>query len=202
MKKVYGLGLLFSSVFLLAACGGGDEEKESATSSSSSTTQVSKNSEVQESSTKPAGDFVATASDSFFDGTMLRGNSYSVRITDHRVIQPGEAGNEYGDSPVLAFWFDTLVNPDYDNSNPVTPNNAWIFNFEAVQDNDPNMVNKLNVASLPDNQFLDSQMAEIKPGGTVASAVAYTLTDTETPVTLTAKDMLGTEYGKAEFPVK
>lgn len=203
MKKLSLLAITGLSLLVLAACGGSEDDAKSTggDTKASSEEKVSEESKAAESKSEETGDFVSTAADSYFDGTMLRGNTYSVRITDHRVIQPGEVGNEYGDSPVLAFWFDTLVSPDYDNSNPINPNSAWIFNFEAVQDNDPNMVNKLNVASLPDNQFLDSQMAEIKPGGTVASAVAYTLTDTETPVTLTAKDMLGTEYGKADFPV-
>ena len=42
-------------------------------------------------------------------------------------------------------------------------------------------------------------MSQIKPGGTVANAVAYELTDTTTPVKLTEKDMMGTEYGSFEY---
>ncbi|WP_086348667.1 DUF5067 domain-containing protein [Candidatus Enterococcus clewellii] len=50
MKKIFGLGLLFSSVFLLAACGSGDDKKDTATSSSSvPVAQVSEESKAAES---------------------------------------------------------------------------------------------------------------------------------------------------------
>ncbi|MBP6301114.1 MAG: DUF5067 domain-containing protein [Lactococcus sp.] len=130
---------------------------------------------------------------------MLRGNSYSVRITSHKVINPGEEGNEYGNKPVIAFWYDTLVSQDYKNDRPIDPMSSWIMNFKAVQDNDPNAINELQIASLQDKNFLQSQMSQIKPGGTVANAVAYELTDTTTPVKLTEKDMMGTEYGSFEY---
>lgn len=201
MKKVI-LGLLFTSLFL-GACG----NKPNSDSSSSSSTQqeiTEKSSETQATSSKveTTSDFVATASEVTFDGTMLKGNSYSIKITDYKVIQPGEAGNDYGEKPVIAFWFDTLVNPDYDNSAPISPNTAWILNFKAIQDNDPNKVNKLTIASLPDDKYLQDQSAEIKPGGSISSAVAYELTDTETPVTLTAESMMEDNFGSADFPVK
>ncbi|MDA3974504.1 DUF5067 domain-containing protein [Enterococcus thailandicus] len=201
MKKVI-LGLLFTSLFL-GACG----NKPNSDSSSSSSTQqeiTEKSSETKATSSKveTTSDFVATASEATFDGTMLKGNSYSIKITDYKVIQPGEAGNDYGEKPVIAFWFDTLVNPDYDNSAPISPNTAWILNFKAIQDNDPNKVNKLTIASLPDDKYLQDQSAEIKPGGSISSAVAYELTDTETPVTLTAESMMGDNFGSADLPVK
>ncbi|MDA3965456.1 DUF5067 domain-containing protein [Enterococcus thailandicus] len=201
MRKVI-LGLLFTSLFL-GACG----NKPNSESNASSSTQqeiTEKSSETKATSSKveTTSDFVATASEATFDGTMLKGNSYSIKITDYKVIQPGEAGNDYGEKPVIAFWFDTLVNPDYDNSAPISPNTAWILNFKAIQDNDPNKVNKLTIASLPDDKYLQDQSAEIKPGGSISSAVAYELTDTETPVTLTAESMMGDNFGSADFPVK
>ena len=75
--------------------------------------------------------------------------------------------------------------------------------MEAVQDNDPNTVNELNVASLPDDQFRDTQLQKIKQGGTVSNAVAYELTDEETPVELTAKSsMIGDSIGSMTFDIK
>lgn len=207
MKKIVGLGLILAVSFGLSGCGdSGTPDKSSSNSSTKTEESSSVSSSVAESSTQESkaevsGDFVPTAADATFDGTMLKGNAYSVRITDHKVIQPGETGNEYGENPVIAFWFDTLVSPDFDGSTKISPNTAWISNFKAVQDNDPNMVNELNVASLPDKNHLDSQSAEIKPGGTVASSVAYELTDTETPVTLIAESF-SKEFGRADFPVK
>ena len=145
-----------------------------------------------------SGAVSAEASGASFADGVLTTDGYTITITDYKVIQPGETGNEYGEKPVIAFWYDTTNVSDTDGLNPMT---AWIMAFEAVQDNDPNAVNTLNVASLPDQQFLDSQMQDIKVGGTVSNAVAYELDDTTTPVTLTAKDIMGTEYGSQEFAV-
>ena len=197
MKKSIILGALLLPTLLLVGCSGDKEVKKETVKSSAE--KVVKKSEEKKEPAKTQGDFVSKASDSNFDGTMLRGNSYSVRITSHKVINPGEEGNEYGDKPVIAFWYDTLVSPDYKNDRPINPMSSWIMNFKAIQDNDPNAINELQIASLPDKNFLQSQMSQIKPGGTVANAVAYYLTDTTTPVKLTAEDMMGTEYGSFEY---
>lgn len=208
MKKVKVLGLVVLSSLMLSACSNdssnnsGESSSKETNESTTVTSETQKQTSEKEDKPKDSGDFVEKASDASFDGKMLKGNSYSIKITDHKVIQPGDKGNEYGEKTIIAFWFDTLVSPNYDNSTPINPNTAWILNFEAVQDNSSDMVNKLEVAPLPDEAHLQSQSAEIKPGGTVASSIAYTLTDNETPVKLTAKSMLGNDFGSAEFPVK
>lgn len=201
MKKIFSLGLVLVCSITLAACGDSEEPTSNSSSSQSSSEQTTSSS-TSETAPEEEGDFVATAKDAYFDGTYLKGNTYTIKITDYRVIQPGEIGNEYGDVPVIAFWYDTMVNPDYDNSRPIEPNSAWIMNFEAIQDNDPNLVNELGIASLPDDAFLDTQSAEIKPGGTVSNAVAYELSDTTTPVKLVAGSILGDSFGEAEFPIE
>lgn len=206
MKKLLGFGLVGLCTLTLVACGGSNNESNNSSSNKEAISLNSENSSDAKatSSKKPKeveGDFVATANDAYFDGTTLKGNTYTIKITSHKIIQPGEPGNEYGDKPVIAFWYDTLVSPDYDNSMPVNAMSAWIGNFKAIQDNDPNKVNELNVASLPDSAFLDSQSADIKPGGTVSNAMAYTLSDTETPVTLVAGSY-SKEFGKQDFSVK
>lgn len=70
-----------------------------------------------------------------------------------------------------------------------------------MQDNDPNKINELGMGSLPDDAFLDTQLSKIKPGGTVSNAVAYELSDNETPVTLTAESF-NKEFGKKDFDIK
>ncbi|MFZ2767755.1 MAG: DUF5067 domain-containing protein, partial [Lactococcus raffinolactis] len=169
MKKSIILGDLLLPTLLLVGCSGDKEVKKETVKSSAE--KVVKKSEEKKEPAKTQGDFVSKASDSNFDGTMLRGNSYSVRITSHKVINPGEEGNEYGDKPVIAFWYDTLVSPDYKTDRPIDPMSSWIMNFKAVQDNDPIAINELQIAALPDKNFLQSQMSQIKPGGTVANAV-------------------------------
>ena len=149
-----------------------------------------------EKTSDEAADIQATAT-SFENGTLTTGD-YTITITDYKVIQPGETGNEYGEKPVIAFWYDTTNTGDEADIDPMT---AWIMVFQAVQDNDPNAVNTLNVAGLPDEQFLDSQMQNIKPGGTVANAVAYELDDDTTPVELTAQDVTGNAYGSQTYEI-
>lgn len=158
------------------------------------TLQLEKTGEVDESS---GSDTAETTGASFSNG-VYTSDEYTITITDYKVIQPGETGNEYGDKPVIAFWYDTTNTASDDALDPST---AWMFVFEAVQDNDPNAVNTLNVGMLPDQQFLDSQFQNIKVGGTVSNAISYELDDLTTPVTLTAKDISGTVYGSQDFPV-
>lgn len=193
---------LFVAAFLIIGAGCGPNSKESTNKKSASETSVNKDSTKESKTNESEGDFVKSAKDATFDGKTLKGNTYTIKITDHKVIQPGEVGNEYGETPVIAFWYDTLVSPDYKSETPINPTTAWMMNFTAVQDNDPNKVNKLSITTLPDNNYTSTQTAEIKPGGTVPNAVAYKLTDNETPVTLTAEDLTGTEYGKIDIPIK
>lgn len=119
----------------------------------------------------------------YFQDNVFETEEFKIEITDWRVIPVGEEGNQYGDGPVIAFWYNTTNLSD----EPIDPSTTWIFHFTAIQDNDPNMINELDIASLPDPQYRDTQMADIKPGGTVPMAEAYELSDEVTPVTLQAK---------------
>ena len=123
----------------------------------------------------------------------------TIVITAHKVIPVGKKGNEYGSKPVMAFWYTVKRLGD----SKLDPSTSWLFNFEAYQDNNPNADNKLGVGSLPDDKFLDTQMENIKKGGTVANAVSYELDDLKTPVVLVAGGLLGSdEIGRMTFPVK
>lgn len=192
--KLKMIAAIAACAIVLTACGGVESTEPSGTAQAESQSEVVEEAAPAESASESE---VQENGPSFADGVLTMDN-YTITITDCKVIQPGETGNEYGEKPVIAFWYDTTNVSDTDGLNPMT---AWIMAFEAVQDNDPNAVNTLNVASLPDQQFLDSQMQDIKVGGTVSNAVAYELDDTTTPVTLTAKDIMGTEYGSQEFAV-
>ena len=125
-----------------------------------------------------------------------------IKITKYKVIQVGEEGNEYGENPVIAFWYDTTNKSGKDIINPMS---AWFAAFPEgpIQDNDKNKVNKLKVAGHPDKTLLNDQSATIKKDGTLSGAVAYELTDLTTPVKLTAyKGVGGIELGSQEFAVK
>lgn len=138
------------------------------------------------------------ANEASFRDNVLTTSEIIIKITDVKTIPVGEKGNEYGEKPVIAFWYEvTNVSGD-----DITPSD-WLFNFTAYQDNDPNIENELNVGSLPDDAFLDTQMEKIKKGGTVANAVAYELDDVTTPVKLVASNDLGmTEIGSMTFELK
>ncbi|MGO1546618.1 MAG: DUF5067 domain-containing protein [Microbacterium gubbeenense] len=137
-----------------------------------------------------------TAVATSFADNILTLEDRTITINDVKTIAVGEPGNEYGDTPVIAFWYD-VTNLSGEDMDATT---SWIMAFTAYQDNDPNTLNELNVGSLPDSQFLDTQMATIKEGGTVSNAVSYGLSDETTPVELVASDDLGmTEIGSATF---
>ncbi|OFI46648.1 hypothetical protein BG262_02265 [Floricoccus penangensis] len=216
MRKIINIGILISSVIILSSCMAknnstkevGDNKNETVISDtkekkeatlSSSTEPTSKTTDEEDESDI----FVQSASDAFFDGTYLKGNSYSIKITDYKVIKAGEKGNESGEKPVLAFWYDTYVNPNYDNSAPISAYIAWSLNFNAVQDNNPNIVNELKTnGKNPDKTLSETEMSEIKAGGKVSNAVSYELTDDKTPVTLIAGSLTGSQYGKKDFPIQ
>lgn len=137
----------------------------------------------------------AAAPESFVDNVLTL-PEYTIKITEVKKIGVGEPGNEYGEKPVIAFWYEVTNTSD----ELIDPSTSWIGTFTAYQDNDPNTVNELNVGMLPDPQFLDTQMQDIKQGGTVANAVAYELDDETTPVELAASNDLGmSEIGRATF---
>jgi len=136
--------------------------------------------------------------DSSFKNGVLTTPEVKIVITDQKVIPVGAAGNEYGSKPVIAFWYQTTNLTDK-HLDPTT----FLFLITAYQDNDPNAMNELQVAALPDDRFLETQMERIKKGGTVENAVAYELDDVTTPVDLVASDDLGaSEIGKVTYTLK
>lgn len=125
-----------------------------------------------------------------------------IKITKYKVIPVGEEGNEYGENPIIAFWYDTTNKSGKD---IISPMSAWFAAFPEgpIQDNNKNKVNKLKVAGHPDKTLLNDQSATIKKDGILSGAVAYELTDLTTPVKLTAyKGVGGIELGSQEFAVK
>jgi len=89
-----------------------------------------------------------------FENGVLTTPDVKVQITRYKIIKPGQKGNEYGKKPVIAFWY-RATNLS---GEKVDPGIAFILPFKAYQDNNPNAENELDVGSLPDDRFLDSQM--------------------------------------------
>ncbi|WP_179946636.1 DUF5067 domain-containing protein [Lactobacillus terrae] len=181
MKKyVFGLLTIFS-VFIISAC----SVKNTENKTSDDTKTVKKENSKKEKY--------------YFKNNKLVMQDVDINITDEKIIQPGETGNEYGEKPVIAFWYET-TNKTNKEINPMT---AWISAFKAIQDNNKNSVNELDVGMLPDEQFLDSQSENIKKNGTVKNAISYELDDTNTPVQLTAtKGYDETKLGTMTYNLK
>lgn len=189
MKKWVVAILAVVMVFALAACGGKSEESADTDQKSSESKQEQ---QVNEDSNK--------SSDLFKDG-VYEDDDVKIVITKAEVIPEGDTTySKYNlaDGDVICFWYD-ITNKT---SKKVTLDTQWALTFKAVQDNNPNSVNELDTAPLPDESFIDAQMEEIKEGGTVSCCWGYKLDDNETPVTLIAKDILGNEMGSQNYDVK
>lgn len=131
-----------------------------------------------------------------FANGVLNTADYRFEITGTEVVQPGEKGNIYADGPVM------IVKYKLHNKSPKEMTTLqWNATFQAVQDNDPNVVNTLKTAMYYEETprfFVD-----IKPGGTVESQQVYELTDDVTPVTLKAFAPFTTyKFGEQTYPVK
>lgn len=134
----------------------------------------------------------------YFKNGVYETNDMKIEITDEKVIQPGETGNEYGEKPVIAFWYKVTNKTEKD----IDPTTAWITAFQAFQDNDANQVNELDVGMLPDQRYTDTQMETIKKGGTAENAIAYELDDTTTPVIIKASDLVtGEKIGQKKYEI-
>ncbi|MCR5104168.1 MAG: DUF5067 domain-containing protein [Eubacterium sp.] len=211
-KALSIIALVISGIWLIVGLVGGASRKKNTADNQTVTTESASDDTASSDESNDSGNEVAssdendvsadektTASEYYFRDNEVVVSDYTIKITDYKVIPVGEAGNEYGKNPVIAFWYDTTNT----SGKEIDPMSAWIYIMEAVQDNNPNAVNKLEVGLLPDSQYSESQLEKIKQGGTVSNAIAYELTDLETPVELTARNgLLGDELGTMTFEIK
>jgi len=181
MRKLMVFTLSALLIGSLSACGGPAEEQPvaSAPASPPASTQVSA---------------AIEDSDYYFRDGVLVNPDVRIEITGWQVVPAGQGYNEYGEKPLLVFWYDTTNLTDSDS---VTPLTAWTHVFTAVQDTDPDRVNVLT-PGVPPVEFAEIQLEYIKPGGTVSSAISYQLDSDAVPVVLQALsgitiDGLGTQ---------
>lgn len=193
--KMKRLGLTLSALTLLSLIGFSSTSTDihASTKSESVITFAKKGKDVPQT---PYSEklFVPTADAAVFKKNLLKGNTYSIKIVKKELIE--KDGNKY-----VQFTYDTIVNKNYTEEPAIVPNIVWGLNFNVIQDNDPNKINKLNECFTPE-KYLDNDFAEIKPGGVVRSAVAYKLSDTKTPIKLIAGDLVGRHFGEREYKIK
>lgn len=196
MKKILALLMILVMMFTLVACGDGSDGEN--------TSKKTQDVEVDEASSdapekKEDTDDSKNNNGIYFKDNEAKIEDVKIKITKTKVIPVGEAGNEHGEKPVFAIWYEATNLSDKD----IDPISAWLAIFTAIQDNDPNAVNELEVGMLPDENHLDSQSETIKKDGTVENSIAYELDDLETPVTLVANQGIGgEEIGRKEYEIK
>ncbi len=117
---------------------------------------------------------------SFKDNEII-GAFYSIKITDSKVIKPGDKGNENGEKPVIAFWYDVTNTSGIE----ISPQEAWEAAVTLAQDK------ALSETAIPDESLVGTEFEKVPAGETASSAVAYELEDDGT-VTLTAKSIKDT----------
>lgn len=181
MKKKQLLLILLALVmtFSFAACGG-DSSEGGATN------------ETEQEKEEPTEEF-------YFKDNVAVLTDVKIEITDYKILAVGEGGNEYGDVPLIVFYYDVT---NLSGSEDVTASGAWIAVFDALQDNDPNVVNELEVGMFSDENLPDG-FETIKKDGTASDAIAYELADETTPVTLKAtKGLGGIELGEQTFEIR
>jgi len=135
----------------------------------------------------------ATFTDGVYTSSLVR-----LEVTDSRLIRPGEAGNEYGEGTVLAFWYDT-TNVSGQTIDPLT---AWLTHFRVSQDAGNGLHTELTLAMAPDARLMATQTRSIEAGATAANAVAYRLHDGSSTVRITALDAALNEIGSQDHSLQ
>jgi len=166
MKKLITMGVAGLALLSLAACGN-TSKRSTSSSSKESVHKVSKPKETAKSSL-------------YFKNNVLKMRDVKIAITKTKVIPIGQKGNEYGKKPVFAIWFNMT---NYTNKK-ISPTDVVLL-IKATQETN-NSTHELEVASLPDDKFLDTQTDTIKKNGTVPNAVAWEISDSKKPIKLTA----------------
>ncbi|MCU09262.1 DUF5067 domain-containing protein [Listeria monocytogenes] len=133
---------------------------------------------------------------------VIENEQIKIKITSHKIIPIGAKGNESGDKPIIAFWFE-VTNKSGGFTSPIS---SWVEHIAVYQDTRSDLLYTLKSTTLDDAQFLDSASRlseDIKKGATVKCAIAYGLDDDEIPVDLAYRDFLSeVVYGKINYQIK
>ena len=201
MKRLLIALMSITLLFALAACGDGKKKEEElvagADKADNKDKETPKKDEVkkEESGKKPK----ENDSNIFFDGKVAQTEKVKIEIKETKVIPSGETGNEFGEKPVFAIWYEVTNLSDEETDST----KAWINVFEVIQDNPNNLVNTLNTGQIPDDAHSSTVLSKIKKGETIDSSVSFELDESDIPVTIIAVNgMLGEEIDRHDFEIK
>ncbi|MEJ6348826.1 DUF5067 domain-containing protein [Holzapfeliella sp. He02] len=171
MKKSLA-GLTLSGALLLAGCSANNNSPHTTSQSA-----VSKNDE-------------ATYQDNVANTKRMR-----VEITDHKVINPGEKGNEEGVTPIMVFWYTATNKTDQG----LTPIDIWGLLFTAYQGN----ATPLKGQDVEESIRIGHPLAPIEQNHSAQNMTAFKLYDKTAPLKLVIEDKLTNQkLGEQEFPIK
>src|SRR5699024_1693102 len=126
-------------------------------------------------------------------------NDVKLEIQETKVIDPGEKGNEDGENPVFAIWYDATNRTDEE----ITPEEAWTSQISAIQRGGAENANELEVTSLPNEEDSDTQKQPIKKDETVENSIAYELTSSKIPISFILEDATtGETAGEDNFDIE
>src|SRR5699024_2709213 len=126
-------------------------------------------------------------------------NNVKLEIQETKVIKPGEKGNEDGENPVFAIWYNATNRTDEE----ITPEEAWTSQISTIQRSGAEHAHKLEVTSLHNETDSDTQNAPIKKDETAENSVAYELTSSKIPVSFILEDATtGETAGEDNFDIE
>src|SRR5699024_552236 len=82
-------------------------------------------------------------------------NNVKLDIQETKVIEQSEKGNEDGENPEFAIWYDETNRTDEE----ITAEEAWTSQISAIQRSGAENANELEVTSLPNEADSDTQNA-------------------------------------------
>ncbi|MDK6368365.1 DUF5067 domain-containing protein [Aerococcus sp. UMB9870] len=133
-----------------------------------------------------------------FDGRYLDTVDIDIEIEEVRVLPAGAKGNEKGEGPVIAFWYQATNQSEEE----LSAFDAWIRCFVATQHQDQlddNFENDLAIADQPDARYERTQNKKLKQKESAKSAIAFEINDMRSPVTLFAKTAQGKNLGSQDY---
>ena len=131
----------------------------------------------------------APKSEYYFKDGVMQAEDVRIEITDYKIVPNGAEGNTFSGKDEIVFYYD-ITNVSGKESVSII---SWMNFLEAYQDNDPNVVNKLDMGSYFDENVQPDATENIKKGGTVSAYTSYELDDNTTPVVLRATRGIGGE---------